>query len=231
MFVPSRFSPTSYLIIHLDQKVESRTTMKVMFSTKSFPTFALLASVFPLTTHAFTTCPLQGPSFPPPTNLSSSKIIKDATASLTELLDETISSGNSSYGIFDSNVSYSLGIFSTSETKPLFIKHHSSDLLKSAPVGVKRLDSDTIYRIGSLTKLFAAYTLLIQIGDTKLNDPVTKYIPELLEASRSRNSTEDPIDHVAWEDITIGDLMGHTADIGREYGGFQELTGPFSPGT
>ena len=87
------------------------------------------------------------------------------------------------------------------------------------------MTSDTTYRIGSLTKLFSVYTFLVESGDVKFNEPVTKYIPELLEAAEALNATQNPVDYVAWEDVTIGELASQTADIGRDFAGFGELDG------
>jgi hypothetical protein len=147
----------------------------------------------------------------------------------TQILNQTIASGNTTYGLFDSeNTTYFLEIFSTHESQPLFTKHHAAQALSTAPSGTKAVDSNTIYRIGSLTKLFTAYTFLIQAGDVKFNDPVTKYIPELLAASEALNATLDPLNHVSWQDITIGELASHMADIGRDYAVFKELAGPLA---
>jgi CubicO group peptidase (beta-lactamase class C family) len=74
-----------------------------------------------------------------------------------------------------------------------------------------------------LTKLFTVFVFLIEAGDANSNEPITKYVPELLEASEALNATENPIDYVAWEDITIGVLASQLADIGRDYSGFGEL--------
>jgi hypothetical protein len=185
-----------------------------------------LGAFLPLASRAFTNCPLIGPEFPAPTNLSSSNTVQSAMTNLTQFIQQTLSSSNSSYGPFDStNTSFSLEIFSTHEPDSLYTQHYTAPAVAASQQGVKNVTSDTIYRIGSLTKLFTVYTFLIKTGDVKFNEPITKYVPELLEAAEALNASRNPVDYVAWEDITIGELASQMADIGRDYAGFGELDG------
>lgn len=178
---------------------------------------------FPLA-HAFKSCPLIGPDFPAPTNLSSSTSIQNALANLTQIFDQAKTSSNTTYGVpFDGNVSFSIEMFSIHDSEPIFSKSFPSNALATYQDGSKTLDSSTTYRVGSLTKLFTVYTFLIEAGDANWNEPITKFVPELHEASEAFNATENPLDFVAWEDITIGDLASQLADIGRDYSGFGEL--------
>lgn len=61
-------------------------------------------------------------------------------------------------------------------------------------------DAATQFRIGSLTKMFTAASImkLVEKGDVKLSDPITKYIPELA----------DP-----YKDVTITQLLHQTAGV------------------
>jgi quinol monooxygenase YgiN len=182
------------------------------------------------TAHAKPIWPLIGPDFPPPKNLSSSKTFQSAISNLTQLLQQTISTGNTSYGVFDSaNTSYSIELFSTYESDPLFTTHFTSPSVATYRDGVKSVDSNTVFRIGSLTKLMAVYTFLIEAGDARFNDPIMNYVPELLEAARSIGSSANSLDNVAWDEITIGELASHMADIGRDWEGLGTIGGPFFP--
>jgi CubicO group peptidase (beta-lactamase class C family) len=183
-----------------------------------------LGACLSLTAHAVPPCLLLGPDFPAPRKLSSSPAIQSAIANLTQVLDQTLSMNISSYGPFDAyNTSFSLEIFSTHEEAPLFINHTTAPAVSGFGAGTKSVNSNTTYRIGSVTKLFTVYTFLIQAGDKKWSDPITKYIPELEAAASCFNATQDSLDLVAWEDVTIGDLASQMADIGRDYSGFGEL--------
>jgi hypothetical protein len=197
---------------------------------KHLHTFLLLGTFLHLEAHAQSIRPLIGPVFPPPRNLSTSKTLQSAIADLAQVLQQTISTGHTSYGPFDSaNTSYSIELFSTQESTPLFTDHFTAPAVATDQYGVKSVDSNTVFRIGSLTKLFTVYTFLIEAGDAKFNDPVTKYVPELLEAAEAANSTEDSLDYLAWDEITLGELASQMADIGRDYEGLGEVGGPFDP--
>jgi D-alanyl-D-alanine carboxypeptidase len=60
-------------------------------------------------------------------------------------------------------------------------------------------DANTIYRIGSITKQFtgAAVMRLVERGTVKLDDPITKYLPQ----------------YPQWSSITVRQLLDHTSGI------------------
>jgi CubicO group peptidase (beta-lactamase class C family) len=76
------------------------------------------------------------------------------------------------------------------------------------------VDADTVYRIGSLTKIFTVFTFLLEAGDVHFNSPVTNYVPEL--AALAKNTSGNAITRIAWEDITIGELASHMAGIASD---------------
>ena len=79
---------------------------------------------------------------------------------------------------------------------------------------MKKIDSDTVYRLGSLTKIFTVYTWLAQDGDVKWNEPITKYVPELAQAADK--AKDDPVGNVAWDEVTVGSLAGQLSGAGRD---------------
>lgn len=158
---------------------------------------------------SFQSCPLLGVEFPTPTNLSGSSIVQNAASTLLATINNAINGG-----VIDSNASsFSVEIFSSQETTPLFTFHHSSPGLNSS-VGVKTVDSNSIYRIGSVSKLFTIYLLLIESGDIHFHEPITNFVPELLAASQA--TSDDDLDYVDWSSVTIGNLASHMAGIGRD---------------
>jgi CubicO group peptidase (beta-lactamase class C family) len=197
---------------------------------KQFYKLALLGALV-LPCFAQANCPLIGPDFPAPQNLSSSGTFQAAITDLVHLINIATSTSNTSYGpYYDGlNTSVSLEFFSIHETAPLITHHFTAPKLAAAQYGVKSVNSSTIYRLGSITKLFSVYTFLASAGDLKFNEPVTKYVPELLEAAKVMNATENSLDHVSWEDVTLGDLASQMADIGRDYAGLGEIAGLFYP--
>jgi CubicO group peptidase (beta-lactamase class C family) len=68
---------------------------------------------------------------------------------------------------------------------------------------------DTVYRIGSITKMFTALMLeqLVEAGKVHLSDPVEKYFPEI-------KTVQGPFPDAA--PITLVELATHTSGLGRE---------------
>jgi CubicO group peptidase (beta-lactamase class C family) len=87
--------------------------------------------------------------------------------------------------------------------------------------GVATADSNTIYRIASISKLLTVYTYLITAGDSSFNDPITKYVPELAQYAHTAANvlSTDDIDTLDWKDITIGSLASHLTGVGRDASG------------
>lgn len=161
-------------------------------------------------------CPILGGDYPAPTNLSSSSTIQSATYNLTKLLNTTILTGNSTHGPVQMNTtSMSISIFSTSDpaNSPFFQYHYTSPTLANVTNGVKTVDFSSIYRIGSMSKLFTVYTLLAEVGDGHWNEPVTKWVPELAAAATSQ---QNAMESVQWSDITLGDLANQMSGISRD---------------
>ena len=177
--------------------------------------FVLLFTLpFLLQSTAYATCPLLGASFPAPQNLSGSSIVQSAIQNLTAAIQQAGSTGNSSHGTFNTNAtSFSIQIFDTTSSEPLFDFHNSAPLLANASNGVQSVGANTVYRIGSLSKLFTVYTFLVEAGDAHWNDPVTDYVPELKTAAEQ---STDSINSVQWSDVTLGALASQMAGIPRE---------------
>jgi CubicO group peptidase (beta-lactamase class C family) len=70
-------------------------------------------------------------------------------------------------------------------------------------------NQDTVYRIGSITKMFTATMLeqLVQAGKVKLSDPVEKYFPEV-NSVQKRQKDAPP--------ITLLQVATHTSGLSRE---------------
>ena len=79
-----------------------------------------------------------------------------------------------------------------------------ADMEKKIPA-----DADTVYRIGSITKMFTALMLeqLVDVGKVHLSDPVEKYFPEI-KLVQGRFPDAPP--------ITLVQLATHTSGLGRE---------------
>ncbi|KAI1815122.1 beta-lactamase/transpeptidase-like protein [Poronia punctata] len=164
-------------------------------------------------------CPFLGPSFPKPTNLAESPTIQAALKNLTAAFEEYDNTAHNN----PNHTSWSLQIFSESSDEPLWEHYHTAaDLNTDETSGNFSVGPDTIYRLGSLTKIFTILTFLIEAGDSYWNTPVTEYIPELEELAAKAES--DPVMFVDWDSITLGNLASHTAGIVRDYTIEGELT-------
>ncbi|KAH6639266.1 beta-lactamase/transpeptidase-like protein [Boeremia exigua] len=153
-------------------------------------------------------CPILGPAFPSAKNLHSSDIFQDALKSIQNTINTAISSGNSKYGQLDPNNTHSVQIFSIASEQPLLDYHRRG--LKV--LGNRTIDGDSVYRVGSISKLLTVYLLLLEVGETIFNEKVTKYLPELKGVAH-------------WNDITIGSLAGYVGGITAEFYDNSKLPG------
>jgi serine-type D-Ala-D-Ala carboxypeptidase/endopeptidase len=77
---------------------------------------------------------------------------------------------------------------------------------KPGEQGSRSIDGDTIFEIGSITKVFATLLLahMAESGEVSLTDPVAKYLPKSVKVP-TRNNKE----------ITLFDLATHTSGLPR----------------
>lgn len=77
---------------------------------------------------------------------------------------------------------------------------------KLAKDDARPLNGDTVFEIGSISKVFTALLLadMAQHGEVKLDDPISKYLPEGVKAPQ-RNGKE----------ITLAELATHTSGLPR----------------
>jgi hypothetical protein len=179
---------------------------------------ALLALVVPLAqlplSSAAPNCPLIGPEFPAPYNLQSHPIWKAAIQNITnvfQFIDDTNITGVDLF-------SYSLQVFSTNPGSPiLWERHRTARDLPANTTGVRKVDGNTVYRLGSVTKVFTVLTFLAEAGDVYWTTPITKFIPELAKfEGRSSRPDFDPVRETDWDDITIGALASQVSGLGRD---------------
>lgn len=157
-----------------------------------------------------TDCGFLGPVYPPPPNLANTKAIQDAKNAFTRLMDSAMRNGSTAWGPVDAaNSSISFAVFSTQSDQLLSEYHHlgSSPGTKAHLTGGK-LDGDTVYRLGSVTKLLSVYTFLAKVGPKYWSEPVTNYVPELV-ARPVKNSVLD----IKWSEVTLGSLAGQVSGI------------------
>ncbi|KAK7951086.1 beta-lactamase/transpeptidase-like protein [Apiospora aurea] len=153
-------------------------------------------------------CPIYGAEFPKPQRLAESAIWKSAMENLTATFNEVDTTAV--------NYSYTVQVFSTNPGPPiLFERFTTAQNLPSNTTGVKKVDVDTVFRIGSVTKIFTVLAFLAEMGDQYFNRPITEFIPELQDiVNRRGNETVDELRTVKWEDITIEALLSQSSEAG-----------------
>jgi CubicO group peptidase (beta-lactamase class C family) len=145
-------------------------------------------------------CHPGGPLVPRPRQLDKFEAMQEALANLTSTLDKAFS-GEIRAGFDVKNTSISMGLVSFDQidpSVPVWEYHH----LSPANVrGTKRIDRNSQYLIGSVTKAISDAILLRY--NLNLDDPITKYIPALGDESSL----------IRWENITLGALAGQVAGV------------------
>lgn len=180
---------------------------------------SFLFTVAALNTIAFarTDQKLLGPSFEYPTHVSSSKVIQEAVQNITYTLNAAIRTGKSHFSTFNgSTTSFSLTAVSQLDSTPIIDFHHTSGSLNVSAGSTSKVTSNTVYRIGSVSKLFTVYALLLHNGTSYWNHPVTDFIPELRQASQDVTNQSSIIDRVQWDQVTVGALASQLSGIGRD---------------
>ncbi|KAI3321865.1 beta-lactamase/transpeptidase-like protein [Xylariaceae sp. AK1471] len=155
-------------------------------------------------------CALAGPGFPSPSQLSKSPLLNDTITQFINLLqDEQL-------GLQANDTAWAVALFSSKENKTLYEHYYTPPI----NVGVSKVDQDSIFRIGSISKVFTVWSFLMEVGDEHFSDPITKYVPELANATYKNGvghgEVYNDIDNVRWDEVTLGQLASHAAGIPRD---------------
>ena len=135
-------------------------------------------------------------------NTRAKRIVQPTAASLQTQLAEIDKIAAADFGR-RSIGSVTVGVVSGKEL--IWTKSYGdADMEKKTPA-----DQDTVYRIGSITKMFTAVMLeqLVEAGKVHYSDAAEKYFPEL-KSVQGRYPDAPP--------ITLVQLATHTAGLGRE---------------
>lgn len=149
-------------------------------------------------------CPVNGPLLPRPTDLDRSQAIQEATENLAKALDSAMQK-NIKAGFDVDNTSFSIALVSPHQKNAndekngiLWSYHH---LGRNNFRGTKHLNEESQYLIGSISKVFS--DLLLLKSDVDLDDPITKYLPDLQKEGSP----------IQWSNITLSALSNHQAGI------------------
>ncbi|RDL33128.1 uncharacterized protein BP5553_08567 [Venustampulla echinocandica] len=141
-------------------------------------------------------CPVEGPLLARPTNLSKSIPVSAATRNLTKVLQSALN-GTINPGFNTANTSFSVGIVSLDSPSPIWEFHHRGTANVN---GTSKVDADTQYLVGSISKMISNLMILRTGVDTEAK--ITEFVPELKGKSA-----------IDWESITFEALGAHLSGI------------------
>ncbi|EHA49675.1 beta-lactamase [Pyricularia oryzae 70-15] len=150
-------------------------------------------------------CPIPGPVLPAPKAPSSRPAAAVVAAGAKELLDGVTAALN--------YTAVSIAVKSIHEDGYMLEYHRTPPVLD--PRGVQQVDGKSVYRIASVTKVFAVLAVLLLDG-VSLDDPITKYFPEF-EKLNEQPEVKDELTLVDWDEITLGALASHLAGIKADF--------------
>ncbi|KAI0532653.1 beta-lactamase/transpeptidase-like protein [Xylaria digitata] len=183
---------------------------------------AQLVIIQAIGSHAKQNCPLYGLGYPKPNNLLNHQGIRNAANALDSVLGQYIDNANNTGS---DRFSYSVEVFTANEQAPLWSHYWTAkNLAAMNTTGVKEIDGNTVYRIGSLTKVFTMLTFLAEVGDSSWNEPISKYIPEIAAMVVPGRDNSHSLTSPDWGSITIGALASQISGLMRDYSLLGELT-------
>ncbi|KAI1265512.1 beta-lactamase/transpeptidase-like protein [Xylariaceae sp. FL1019] len=183
---------------------------------------ASVMALWPITVHAKLSCPLYGLGYPKPSDLLDSEGIQKAATRLDTVFAEYIDNANNTNSDY---FSYSVQVFSATEEQPLWSHHWTAKSLATMnTTGVKKIDGDTVYRVGSVTKILSMLTFLAEVGDASWNEPITSFVPEVADMVANGSDYSHSLTTPDWGSITIGSLASQISGLMRDYTLLGELT-------
>ncbi|KAF4452189.1 Penicillin-binding protein 4 [Fusarium austroafricanum] len=145
--------------------------------------------------------PLIGPSFLPNVDFSKSDFISKAKDKFPSVIEELFDAK----ALNKTNLIFAVDVFSASTNDSIYSYFHVGDTYKDTLTKGK-LSENTIFRAGSVSKMFTVYAIIAKAGIEALSYPVSIVLPELLG-----NSSTNPIERIDWSEITVGALAAHQA--------------------
>ena len=170
-----------------------------------YAVWVLLLYEYPVSA-ASKACPPLGAVLPALRQPSQNHHIRSASAHLIDSFKHQFTTYDTTF--------ISISVESVYDHERLLDVHHTPSL--SNPVGTAKADSDTVYRIGSISKLFTVLALLLQHENVRWESPVTDYVPELLELATDGKERSSDITAIRWTEVTIEALASQLAGVPRE---------------
>ena len=199
--------------------------LNVMAAKLASLSFLLSLLALPLATYGQLNpaCPALGPQFPLPLPGTLDPLPAVLAASLknyTDTVEAALKTGTTSNGwVFDNaTTSFSLSLWSVTSNQSLWEYHREGSDIRGNITTGGVLNNDTLYRVGSVSKLYTVYTYLAATGDKHLDEPVTSWVPELaaIDEQWQSNASANLIDNYRWKDVTLRSLASQLSGISRD---------------
>ncbi|RBR18132.1 uncharacterized protein FIESC28_06198 [Fusarium coffeatum] len=149
-------------------------------------------------------CPILGPVTPSGFDLSTFEVVKNATDGFPAIIESFFKNGI----LNKTQTSFAINVFSTATNESLYSYYHAAEALNDT-LSTGKLDDGTAFRVGSVSKLFTAYAILVKEGFDVWDKPVTEILPEL-----AGNNKSEPLERIIWEDVTVGALLSQQGGSG-----------------
>lgn len=153
-------------------------------------------------------CPPFGPVLPAPRNPSAHPLVQGTVAALSGALRELTAALEHS--------AVSVGVRSVHEdVGPALLDLHHTPPDAEAEGGVREVTAQTVYRVGSVTKVFTvlAALQLAEKGVLRMDDPVGRWVKEFKGGEWDE---EDALDEVEWDEVTVESVATHLSGIGAD---------------
>ncbi|OLN96383.1 Beta-lactamase-like protein-like protein 1 [Colletotrichum chlorophyti] len=145
-------------------------------------------------------CPPLGAVLPKAKNPSAHPAVRAAVDAFIASLEAETAAFNGS--------AVSVGVKSAIETEPMVDFHFSPP--DRHPDGAQVVDRHTVYRLGSVSKVFTVLAALQRDDVIGWEDSIADFIPEL------RENAKTGIDYLDWDDVTVEAAVTHLGGIGAE---------------
>lgn len=153
-------------------------------------------------------CPLLGPMFVSDFDLKGTEAFNDAIEEFPHVIQNLFDLGV----VNATTSSFYIDVYSAVTHESLFsYSHQATKPSINDTFPPDGIDDQTVFRTGSVSKLYTVYAILARAGGMGIMDePVTDYLPEL-----KGNPRNDPLRRIVWEDVTVGSLASHQAGAGQ----------------
>ncbi|KAL3461666.1 beta-lactamase/transpeptidase-like protein [Aspergillus heterothallicus] len=158
---------------------------------------------------------LLAPTYPPPTDLSSSdSAVAVAWKNLTTTLERGLHSRSNTTFSNLKDITFSIGLFSPHDSGASGLQYHyTSPEIHNATNGTSKVDADSIYRVASVSKLFTVLAGLVVLDAGDWERPLSELSPALADSLRENSGTLDPIYDTQWDAITPSALAAQLSGV------------------